>query len=417
MQEAKSGAEKVLDEKLFAIEAFVPENKTAFLEEMLQGKALTAELVVGEEMYPTYMENQGYSRVGEDLVHIYDTPSVEDPDPSLWVFWFFAVFYAMIVADAGYGFLYFLFALFLQRKFPEWTGVKKRCRTLLMTISIFAMGWGVLTASYFGITIGPDNPLTKISLVDQLAQKKATYHLAAKDATYQEWLRLYPAIADARSSNEFFTIATTKHEGKVQYKALNDFYDSILMEIALIVGLIHLLCSFGKSARKNPSGVGWALAMIGGYLYFPKFLAAITILNFTGIIPPHIAYFLGSNLLWIGLSFAILASVWQNKLVGLFEIANVIQVFADVLSYLRLYALGLAGMIMADTFNQIALSVGLLPFGWIILFVGHTTNISLGIMGGVIHGLRLNFLEWYHYCFEGGGRPFNPLKLLNKLGE
>jgi len=89
----------------------------------------------------------------------------------------------------------------------------------------------------------------------------------------------------------------------------------------------------------------------------------------------------------------------------------VIQVFADVLSYLRLYALALGGMVMAHTFNDhLGIEVGVVS-GTLILLAGHFVNIGICAMGGVIHGLRLNFLEWYHYSFEGGGRLFNPLKL------
>ena len=55
---------------------------------------------------PTYMENKGRQRIGEDLVRIYDIPATTDKDPSGWVFWFFALFFAMIVADGGYGLLY-----------------------------------------------------------------------------------------------------------------------------------------------------------------------------------------------------------------------------------------------------------------------------------------------------------------------
>jgi V/A-type H+-transporting ATPase subunit I len=93
-----------------------------------------------------------------------------------------------------------------------------------------------------------------------------------------------------------------------------------------------------------------------------------------------------------------------------------IQVFADVLSYLRLYALALAGMIMATTFNDMGMTVGLLG-GFIVILAGHAVNILLGIMAGVIHGLRLNFIEWYHFSFDGGGRLFKPLKLLKSEEE
>jgi len=55
--------------------------------------------------------------------------------------------------------------------------------------------------------------------------------------------------------------------------------------------------------------------------------------------------------------------------------------------------------------------IGFLP-AVLILIVGHGINIVLGIMGGVVHGLRLNFLEWYRWCFEGDGLPFKPFKLV-----
>ena len=90
---------------------------------------------------------------------------------------------------------------------------------------------------------------------------------------------------------------------------------------------------------------------------------------------------------------------------------TVIEVFADVLSYLRLYALALAGSIMANTFNSFSSKMPFI-FGILVLIIGHTLNIVLSVMGGVIHGLRLNFLEWYHYSFEGEGKKHRPLALL-----
>ena len=95
-------------------------------------------------------------------------------------------------------------------------------------------------------------------------------------------------------------------------------------------------------------------------------------------------------------------------------IFKIIELFADALSYLRLYALGLASMVMASTFNEMAALVGGGLFGGMILLFGHTINITLGLMAGTLHGLRLNFLEWYHHCFEGDGKPFRPLMLFSK---
>ena len=151
--------------------------------------------------------------------------------------------------------------------------------------------------------------------------------------------------------------------------------------------------------------------MIGGYLYFPSMLNATSLVNFMGWIPKQLAYPIGKQMLYGGLVLVFIISLLQKKKwMALHELTNAIQVFADVLSYLRLYALALAGMIMAHTFNEMGVKAGLVG-GFVIILVGHAVNMSLSLMAGIIHGLRLNFLEWYHYSFEGGGRLFNPLRL------
>ncbi len=72
-----------------------------------------------KDRIPTYLENEGVARLGEDLVHIYDTPSRTDRDPSRWVFFAFAVFFSMIIADAGYGLILLGLSLFLMYKFGK----------------------------------------------------------------------------------------------------------------------------------------------------------------------------------------------------------------------------------------------------------------------------------------------------------
>jgi V/A-type H+-transporting ATPase subunit I len=151
--------------------------------------------------------------------------------------------------------------------------------------------------------------------------------------------------------------------------------------------------------------------MVGGYLYFPSFLDATSLVNFLGWISKPLAYKIGSQMLYAGLILVLVISLLQKKKWGaLHELTNAIQVFADVLSYLRLYALALAGMIMASTFNDLGVRAGMIG-GFFIIIAGHITNLALTVMSGTIHGLRLNFLEWYHYSFEGGGRLFDPLRI------
>lgn len=113
-----------------------------------------------------------------------------------------------------------------------------------------------------------------------------------------------------------------------------------------------------------------------------------------------------------GAIIAVIIALFKHKWFGLLEATFVIQIFGDVLSYLRLYALGLSGSLLTSTMNEMAASAPLV-LGIVILLCGHAVNLVLSIMGGVIHGLRLNFLEWYHYSFEGGGKMFNPLKKID----
>ena len=81
-----------------------------------------------------------------------------------------------------------------------------------------------------------------------------------------------------------------------------------------------------------------------------------------------------------------------------------------------MYALALASTVLAETFNGMGEMVGLVG-GFFVVIIGHGINISLSTMSGVIHGLRLNFIEWYHYSFEGGGRLFKPLMLLKSKDD
>lgn len=410
---AKHDALSPLGDALFAIEAWVPETKIKPLFGLLSGLDVYLEEVAIEpdDKIPTYMENRGAHKIGEDLVQVYDTPAPTDKDPSLWILIFFSLFFAMIVSDAGYGLVYFAFGLFLKWKFPKATPFLKRFIKLTLIASTSCMIWGILTASFFGIQIGPDNPFRKLSFLHYLATQKAEYHMEKKDDVYREYLHEYPAVATAVDGHDFLLKASDTVDGKVKYEALENFYDTILLECSLFIGLLHITLSFLRYLGRNWTGLGWIIFMVGGYLYFPSFVDATSFLNFLGWISKPVAYLWGEQLVWAGILLVLVIALLQKKKWGAFqELTNAVQVFADILSYLRLYALALAGMIMASTFNELGMDLGLVA-GIVVILVGHAVNLVLTIMSGVIHGLRLNFLEWYHYSFEGGGRNFNPLRI------
>jgi len=413
LEKSKHDTNHILGDSLLAIEAWVPETRIKALFSLLGGLDVYVEEIAIEnrDRVPTCMENKGKSKIGEDLVNVYDTPAPSDKDPSLWILIFFSIFFAIIVADGGYGLVYLCGGLLLKWKIKRPSPFMQRFTKLILISSTCCIIWGVLTVSFFGIQIGPNNPLRKVSLLHNMARKKAEYHLKQKDDVYQEYVRQFPAIKTAKDGHEFLVKSSQIIDGKLKYKALVDFYDSILLEFSLFIGLIHISLSFIRYLDRNLGGIAWIIFMVGGYLFFPSFVDATSFINYLGWISKGNAYVIGEQMVYIGLVLVFIIALLQKKKWGAFhELTNAVQVFADVLSYLRLYALALAGMIMAETFNDLAMDIGVFG-GFFIILIGHTVNLTLTTMSGVIHGLRLNFLEWYHYSFEGGGRLFNPLRI------
>jgi V/A-type H+/Na+-transporting ATPase subunit I len=410
---AKKDATYPLENSLFAIEAWVPSNKTNILYSMIEGMAIHCEPILVEEhdRVPTYMENKGPPRIGEDLVKIYDIPATTDRDPSGWVFWFFALFFAMIVADGGYGLMYLGLCFYLKFKYPNLRRSAKRFLQLATILSASCVIWGVLTSAFFGIEISPKSWLGKMSMMQYLSVKKADYHLAQRDDVYQFWVSKFSNLAHVTSGQEFIDTTVVKKGHHLRYAALDVFSDNILLEFSLIIGVIHISLSLLRYLWRHWAGIGWVTFMVGAYMYFPLILKATSLIHFMGIVSKPTGEAIGLQLIYTGIAVALFLALLQKRLKGIGEVATLIQVFADVLSYLRLYALGLAGAIMAETFNEIGIDVGLF-LGLLVILVGHSVNIMLGIMAGMIHGLRLNFIEWYHYCFDGGGRLFRPLMRL-----
>ncbi|MBP9841437.1 MAG: V-type ATP synthase subunit I [Simkaniaceae bacterium] len=355
------------------------------------------------DVTPTQLVNENWGSIGEDLVHIYDTPATTDKDPSYWVLSAFALFFAMIVGDAGYGLIYLAVALICLVKFKNGAPALKRFLKLFTFLASACVIWGVMTSSYFGIDLRADHPLRDISLIQYLAVEKGDYHLKMKDDVYDTWIEKYPEIKGMKSGTELLKTNEIRAE----------FYDNILMELSLIVGIIHIILSLCRYMRRNLSGFGWIAFMVGGYLFFPYMLNATSLANVFGWISKADAEVVGLQLMIGGGVIACMTALFQKRWRGLEEITKLIQIFADTLSYLRLYALGLAGMILAATFNHMDQIVGY-AIGFFVMLIGHGINIVLGIMGGTIHGLRLNFLEWYHYSFDGGGKLFRPLKQISR---
>lgn len=405
----ENGSQAPLEDHLFAIQGWIPVIKQETVRTLCNQHAVLMETIAPakDEPTPTYLENKGFARIGEDLVQIYDTPSYKDTDPSLWVLGFFAFFFAFIVNDAGYGIVFFLASLYLffrKKKTPP-SKQTHRFVKLLALLGISCIAWGCCTQSFFGTEIEPTNPLHSLSVVDPLLKMHAQYHMDQEDAFWQLWLEKHPNEKDP-SLDEFLNSPSSTGAAFAEV-----FKGHLMFEIALLIGLLHICLSMCRYLFRHPAYAGWILFMIGGYLFAPKLLNIGSLTQHLFHADQEICAFYGKQLMILGFSIALLFSMIRHGIVGILETCTApIQIFGDVLSYLRLYALSMAGAIVAALINR--LGVGAPPvIAWILIPICHAGNMLLGTVGGVIHGLRLNFLEWYHYSFIGGGKPFSPLTL------
>ena len=408
-------AQALIGDNVFVAAGWVPLNKSEEIGDFCKKEGVLFHEIKADEheVLPTHLENEGLGRIGEDLVHIYDTPANNDKDPSLWVLCFFSLFFAIIVGDAGYGLIYLLVCLYVWWKHPKVQGFKRRVLTLSTILSAACIVWGILAGAYFGIPLSQDNPLKKYSLIQYLIEKKASYHIEAKDDIWKHWIEKFPQLEGVHDPQVFLDTAVKNTPSGATYEVIDRFTDNIMLELALFVGVVHIIFSMARYALRHWALFGWIIFMIGAYLWITAQFNYTSFVNFVFDIPKDTAATVGKQLTIGGLIVAIVCAFIQDKWYGILEINRLISILADTLSYLRLYALGMAGGILAATINGFAESLPLV-IGLLLAFLAHTFNMALGIMSGVIHGLRLNFLEWYHYSFYGGGKQFKPLRILTK---
>jgi V/A-type H+-transporting ATPase subunit I len=312
---------------------------------------------------PVLLKNSPAFESGEDLVKIYSYPSHKDFDPSPFVLYWFAVFFGMIIGDLGYGLVLLAMSFWITRKVKSRSPLAVRMFRLMYLLCASVIFFGIIGASFFGITLDPSNPWVQYAWFD------------------------------------YNTMAGQNH----------------VMVVSILIGMAHIsLSMLIKCYNDRDYGApGWVVAIWSAYFLLNSRMAH-------GEENPTAMYGLIA-----GLAIVLLfSSKNRNPLLRLVEgvqaLLGIIQVFGDVLSYLRLFALGVATVYIAQTFNilggAVADSIPVLGFVFagVILLLGHVLNIGLAIMGGVIHGLRLNFLEWYRWCFEGDGLVYKPFQRISE---
>jgi V/A-type H+/Na+-transporting ATPase subunit I len=351
-------------DELFALQGWAPRRQAAALREFAADRrlALTIEPPGLRDSPPTLLENPPALRGGEGLVEFYMTPAYRLWDPSQSVFFAFAAFFAMILSDAGYAAILGIILLAMWRRMGR-TASSRGLRDVMLALVIFSIVYGILVGTYFGLEPPAGSWLASLHVLD------------ANNQRLMMWIAIGVGAAHLIYAN-LVTAWWRRHSATAV---------SALAWAAIILGgfCVGLGKSYPELTSLADAGL-WALA-VGGLL----------VLLFSSERPLSLAP----------------AQVLGRLLDGLKGLTGLSKAFGDVLSYLRLFALGLASIKLAEAFNGLAAAsfasrgVGVL-LGMLVLLVGHSINFAMGIMSGVVHSLRLNLIEFFNWSLPEEGEQF-----------
>ena len=334
------------------------------------------EAAVEEDNPPIKLKNGWFARQFESFTGMYGMPVYSEFDPTAIVAPFYLLFFAMCLGDAGYGIVLLLFGLMLNKgwiKFAMFDGLG----TIISILGAGTIVVGTVLGTFFGMSLA--------------------------DASWvPQWLKNCMIV------------------GEVEVPGMGMF--NIQMLLALGIGVFHICLAMVVKAigytkrfgfRANVSTWGWLLLIIGGII-----LAILGVGSF--ISPEAIKYAVIVIGTLSALGIYIFNTPGQNPLInigaGLWDTYNMATgILGDVLSYIRLFALGLAGGMLGQAFNNLAEMVRgdnfltWIPFVLILLF-GHVLNVLMSSLGAFVHPLRLTFVEYFKNAgYEGKGAAYNPL--------
>ena len=350
-------------QNLAALEGWIESNQVQSLEACLTeqfGQSIliqTREIREDEEdKVPTKLKNNALVEPFELVTEMYSLPKYGDKDPTPVVSLFYFVFFGMMVADIGYGLLLFVgtsLALHFLHVKPRLAKNLRFFRLLGVAVII----WGLVYGSFFGFELP-------------------------------------------------FALISTRSDAMT------------ILVISVVFGFVTVLAGLFLSGLKNirikdyaeayNAGFAWVLILLGLLLlalgnFFPSLAIAATIGQWLAII----------NALGILAVSIVSAKSLAGLGSGLFNLYNVSGYVGDLVSFTRLMALGLSGASIGSAFNLI---VSLFPpvarfsIGILLFIALHLVNMFLSFLSGYVHGARLIFVEFFGKFYDGGGKPFTPLK-------
>lgn len=349
-------------EKTVYLEGWVRSEDVPELRSVLAGFGAECEIysrppLEGEDV-PVILENPKPAKPFEVITKLYGLPHRDSVDPTIPLAPFFFVFVGLCVSEAGYGLIVAILSL-LFMKFARPKGGALQFFKLLLLLGISNIILGTLVGGWFGF------PVRRLLIIDPLTNPLS------------------------------------------------------FLILSLVLGFIHVW--FGTLLK--------LIIQLKKKSYFQAFFVQG---GWLLLLPSLVAYFITKQTVWGILTLAgasgvvFFASPKRNPLArflgGLYSLYDISKYLGDVLSYSRLLALGLATGVIAMVVNTLARTALGIPWvGWLfaaLVFVGgHLFNLAISFLGGFVHSMRLQFVEFFTKFFEAGGKPFKPFRLENKFVE
>ncbi len=364
------------EEKVMLLEGWVPQKLKADLDIYLEqhNYLFTEQNATKEDKVPVALSNKSYSQKFEMLGELYSLPKYGEMDLTPFFAPFYTLFFGFCLGDAGYGILMAIAALVLKKKVAK---ELRQVMGLVFYLGLSTIFFGIVGGTFFGI------PLYETSI--------PIY------ANMNEWL-----------SGQGTDI------------------NNVLFYLSIGLGAVQILFGMALKIINETRQFGWKLAIgtMGWFILLVGSISVYSIGEFTAVesssLTPVWYILLGVSGTMILLLNNLTRNIFMNVGVGLWDSYNMITgILGDLLSYIRLFALGISSAILGFVFNSLAVSMsGNIPvlsilIMVIILVIGHSINLFMSGLGAFVHPMRLTFVEFYKNAgFSGGGKKYNPFKKL-----
>lgn len=361
--------DSLADNKLMLLQGWAPAERIGEIERFLETKEVYYEVAdpTPEDDVPILLDNKGFFRLFEPIMRLYMLPKYNELDLTPFFAPFFMLFFGLCLGDSGYG-LFMLLAVTIYRLVAKNISASmKPILTLVQLLGASTMVCGLLTGTCFGFNL------------------------------YDIQLPLFQSLKEAISLDN------------QQMFNLSLILGGVQIIFGMILKAVNQTIQFGF--KYAVATIGWLFILVSTAIAF----AAPGFMPMGGTI--HLVF------LVIGVLMAYLynspgKNVFINIGLGLWDSYNMATgLLGDVLSYVRLFALGLSGGILASVFNSLAVEMSpdnviAGPIVMVLIFViGHAINMFMNVLGAMVHPMRLTFVEFFKNSgYEGGGKEYKPFK-------